>query len=118
MVLSVAGGGLLLGTLISIAGVELHQVPLAGLGTVVSGIGFGASALATLGQLAALAGPAERSALLAVYLVVAYAAFSIPAVIAGVATNAVGLHITALAYGLVVALLAAVALIARRLRVS
>ena len=117
-VLLIAGGGLLLGTLISIVGVELHAVLLAGVGTVISGIGFGASALATLGQLAVLAGPAERSELLAVYLVVAYAAFSIPAVIAGVATNAVGLHDTALAYGSVVALLAAAALIARRVRVS
>jgi hypothetical protein len=117
-VLQVAGGGLLLGTLISIIGVESHDVLLAGAGTVISGIGFGASALATLGQLSVLAGPAERSKLLAVYLVVAYAAFSIPAVLAGVATNAVGLHLTALVYGLVVALLAAVALIARRVRVS
>jgi MFS family permease len=117
-VLQVAGGGLLLGTLISIIGVESHDVLLAGAGTVISGIGFGASALATLGRLSVLAGPAERSKLLAVYLVVAYAAFSIPAVLAGVATNAVGLHLTALVYGLVVAILATVALITRRVRVS
>jgi hypothetical protein len=41
-------------------------------------------------------------------------AFSLPAVVAGLAAGAVGLHATALAYGLVVAALGALALVAQR----
>jgi MFS family permease len=116
--LLVAGSFLLLGTLTGLLGVELGAAALAGAGTVIAGIGFGAAALASIGTLSALAGPAERGELFAVVLVIGYTAFSIPAVLAGVATNAVGLHVTAVIYGLVVALFAAAALIARRVRVS
>jgi hypothetical protein len=54
--------------------------------------------------------------LFAVALVIAYVAFSVPAVIAGLAAGYVGLHLTALVYGLVVAVLSAVAVVARRVR--
>ena len=74
------------------------------------------AALASFGTLAALAAPDERAELFTVALVIAYVAFSVPAVIAGLATGAVGLHATALAYGVVVAALSATALAAQRLR--
>src|SRR6202521_5069548 len=71
------------GTALTLAGVEAHAVVLAGVGTVIAGVGFGASALASFGTLARIATPGERSELFAVALVIAYLAFSLPAVAAG-----------------------------------
>jgi MFS family permease len=115
-VLTIAGSLLTAGAVIGVLGVEFADVTLAAAGTVVSGIGFGASALASFGTLAQLAAPAERGELFAVALVIAYVAFSIPAVIAGVAATSAGLHATALVYGSAVAVLGAIALIAQRRR--
>ena len=115
-VLAVAGVMLTLGAVISIVGVEAGSFLLAGVGTLISGVGFGASALASFGTLAVLAAPEERGELFAVALVIAYVAFSVPAVIAGLAAGSAGLHTTALVYGSVVALLGAAALVAQRLR--
>jgi MFS family permease len=115
-VLTIAGALLTAGVVTSLVGLETNDVVLAAAGTVLSGIGFGASALATFGTLAVLAAPAERGELFAVALVIAYVAFSVPAVIAGLAAGSIGLHTTALVYGLVVAVLAAAALVAQRWR--
>jgi MFS family permease len=115
-VLALAGALLTIGAVISVTGLELADVALAATGTVISGVGFGASALASFGTLALLAAPHERGELFAVALVIAYLAFSLPAVIAGFAATTYGLHATALVYGTVVALLAAAALAAQRLR--
>jgi MFS family permease len=113
-VLTVAGVLLLAGTLISLLGVGVARASVGGVGTVVSGVGFGAAVLASFGTLAGLAAPSERGELLAVALVIAYVAFSIPAVVAGVATGVFGLHAVALVYGLVVAALGGLALLAQR----
>jgi MFS family permease len=115
-VLVIAGALLTIGAATSIVGVELNAVVVAAAGTVLSGIGFGASALATFGTLATLAAPAERAELFTVALVIAYLAFSVPAVVAGLATSAFGLHATTLVYAVVVAALSATALAAQRLR--
>lgn len=117
-VLTIAGSLLTAGAVISVAGLELGSAALAAGGTVVSGVGFGASALASFGTLAVLAAPHERGELFAVALVIAYVAFSVPAVIAGFAATSAGLHATALVYGLVVAALSAVALVAQRIRTA
>jgi MFS family permease len=113
-VLTLAATLLTLGSVISVAGVEWSSIALAAAGTVVSGIGFGASALATFGTLAVLAAPHERGELFAVALTISYSAFSVPAVIAGFAATSIGLHRTTLVYGLVVAVLAAMALAAQK----
>jgi MFS family permease len=115
-VLTLAGTLLTVGSVVSVLGVEFEDVWVAGAGTVLSGIGFGASALAQFGTLAVLAAPHERGELFAVALVIAYIAFSVPAVIAGFAATSAGLHPTALVYGSVVAFLGAVAVAAQRLR--
>ncbi|GAA0472833.1 MFS transporter [Paractinoplanes deccanensis] len=115
-VLAIAASLLTVGAVISVAGVEADQVVIAAVGTVISGVGFGASALASFGTLALLADPHERGELLAVALVIAYIAFSVPAVIAGFAATSAGLQVTAVAYGVVVAVLGALALVAQRLR--
>ena len=115
-VLTIAGALLTVGTAVTLAGVQTGSVVLGAVGTVLAGIGFGASALASFGTLALLAAPHERGELFAVALTIAYVAFSLPAVIAGLAATSVGLHATALVYSLVVVLLGVVALAAQRLR--
>ncbi len=104
------------GTALTLAGVELHTVALAVGGTVVAGVGFGASALATFGTLARIAAPGERSELLAVALVIAYLAFSLPAVAAGFASTTVGLHATTVVYSLGVVALGLIALVVQGMR--
>jgi hypothetical protein len=91
-------------------------VALAGVGTVVAGVGFGASALASFGTLARIATPGERSELLAVALVMAYLAFSLPAIAAGFATTLFGLHVTTVVYSLGIVALGLIALAAQRRR--
>ncbi|HKQ41652.1 MAG TPA: hypothetical protein VJT79_04160, partial [Pseudonocardia sp.] len=92
------------------------SAPLAALGTVVAGVGFGAAGLGAFGTMAALARPNERGAVFALVYVVSYLAFSVPAVAAGVAANVVGLGPTTTVYGGVVAALGLLA-VAARLRV-
>lgn len=115
-VLALAGTFLTVGGLVGVLGVEVSNIWVAAVGAVLSGIGFGAAALAQFGAVAAMAAPHERGELLAVALTVAYVAFSIPAVIAGFADTSYGLHSTALVYGLGVAVLSALALGAQALR--
>jgi MFS family permease len=104
------------GTALTLAGVEAHAVALAFGGTVAAGVGFGASALASFGTLARIAAPGERSELLAAALVIAYLAFSLPAVAAGFASTSFGLHPTTVVYSLGVVTLGLIALAAQALR--
>ncbi len=102
------------GNALTLVGVEAGTVVLAAAGTLVAGIGFGAAALASFGTLARLAAPGERSELFAVALVIAYLAFSLPAIAAGFATTSFGLHATAVVYSVGVVALGLVALAVRR----
>ncbi|HEY7431589.1 MAG TPA: MFS transporter [Streptosporangiaceae bacterium] len=79
-------------------------------GTVLAGIGYGASGLATFAVVARLAGPAdaaERGGLFAVAYTAAFLAYSLPAVAAGYAATRVGLHTTVAVYALLVIAIAA-----------
>lgn len=115
-VLMVSAVTLAAGTALTLAGVETHAVALAFVGTVVAGVGFGSSALASFGTLARIAAPGERSELLAAALVIAYLAFSLPAVAAGFASTSFGLHPTTVVYSLGVVTLGLIALAAQWLR--
>lgn len=117
-----AAAGLGLGTVITLAGIALAgpgsgagPAILSGAGTLVAGVGFGAAAYGTFGTLARIARPHERGELYAASYTLSYLAFSVPAVIAGVAATAAGLRITAEVYGLVVVLLALSALVVGRI---
>lgn len=90
------------GMAVTLAGVLADLVALAAVGTVVAGVGFGAVGLGSFGTLARIALPDERGELFAVVYVISYLAFSLPAVAAGFAATQVGLHDTAVVYGLVV----------------
>jgi hypothetical protein len=115
-VLTISAILLAAGTALTLAGVEAHAVALAFTGTVAAGVGFGASALASFGTLARIAAPGERSELLAAALVIAYLAFSLPAVAAGFASTSFGLHPTTVVYSLGVVTLGLIALAAQWLR--
>jgi hypothetical protein len=67
-------------------------------GTAVTGVGFGLAFLGTFRMTTALAAPGQSAGLVAAVFVVAYLAFSVPALIAGVATTTFGLQSTALVY--------------------
>ncbi len=93
------------GTAVTLLGVLARAILLAVAGTVVAGVGYGASGLATFGAMARLAGPAdpaERGELFAVGYTVAYLAFSLPALAAGFASTRIGLSATVVAYACLV----------------
>ncbi|MEJ8282068.1 MFS transporter [Pseudonocardia spirodelae] len=102
---------LALGTVVTLAGVAAGLLVLAAAGTLTAGFGFGAASYATFGTLSSLAAPHERGEVFAATYTLAYLAFSVPAMVAGVAATAAGLRPTALTYGGVVAALAVVAVV-------
>ena len=112
--INIAGVLLAVGMLVTLAGVQADAPGLAGVGTIVAGVGFGASSLGFFGTLARLAAPHERGELLAAAYVIAYLAFSVPALAAGFASTAAGLRPTTLVYGVVVVALSLTALVAQR----
>lgn len=80
-------------------------------GTLVAGAGFGLAFLGSFRMITAMAEPDDRAGLVAAIYIVGYLAFSVPALIAGVATTSFGLHPTALVYAAALVVLAASALI-------
>ncbi|TMD22697.1 MAG: hypothetical protein E6J04_21420 [Chloroflexi bacterium] len=88
-------------------------------GSVLAGLGFGPAFSAVVRSLTPLAPPDKRAGLLASIFIVVYLAFSVPALIAGVAVTHYGLRDTTYGYGIVVmalTALTAVALWRRRAR--
>jgi MFS family permease len=79
-------------------------------GTIVAGLGFGASYGASLRVLLPLASAHERAGLLSAYFVESYLAFALAAIAAGLAAPRFGLVTTALVYGSTLALSALVTL--------
>ncbi|GAA2593918.1 MFS transporter [Streptomyces axinellae] len=106
-----------LGTLISVAGMTQDLVWLSAAGTVVAGLGLGASALATFGTFARIARPHERSAVFTLANVIAYLGNSVPAVLGGIAVTSLGLKPAAEGYALVIVLITVIALVLRLNRV-
>jgi hypothetical protein len=117
-VLGISAALLSAGTALTLTGVETHSVALGAIGTVVAGIGFGTSGLGSFGTLARIAVPTERGELLAAALVIAYLAFSLPAVAAGFATTTFGLHPTTVVYSAGVVGLGVIAMVAQRIRAA
>ncbi len=80
-------------------------------GTIVAGVGFGASYGAALRALLPHAASHERAGLLSAYFVESYLAFALPTIAAGLAAPHIGLVATALIYGSALALSAIVTLV-------
>jgi hypothetical protein len=100
---------LLAGTAVTLAAIQTASAAAFLAGTAVAGAGFGTAMLGVFRTISALAPPGQRAGLIAAYFIASYTAFSIPVVVAGVATTHFGLHRTALVYCAVIAVLAAVA---------
>jgi hypothetical protein len=81
---------------------------LAGAG--VAGAGFGLAFQGAFRMILALAAPGQRAGLVTAVFAVGYLAFSVPALIAGVAATKFGLHSTALVYSASLAALVAIAI--------
>lgn len=115
-VLGGGAAGLAVGVSIALAGVLGHSPAVFFGGTVIAGLGFGCSFSGSLRSLVPLAEPHERAGLMSTFLVVSYLAFSVPALLAGLAVGRFGLEATSLGYGaaLVAMAVAALVLMARR----
>ncbi|GAA4556251.1 MFS transporter [Planotetraspora kaengkrachanensis] len=111
-VMTAGSASLAIGTALTMTAIALESAPLFFVGTAVAGSGFGAAFLGAFRSLAQLAEPAERAELFASIYVVSYLAFSVPAVLAGLAVPSAGLHDTATAYGALVLVLALLAVVA------
>ncbi|GAB3580640.1 MFS transporter [Calidifontibacter terrae] len=88
-------------------------------GSAAAGLGFGSTFMVAMGTLAAVTPARDRGQTFATTFVVSYAAFSIPALVAGLAVEEWGLRPTVLGYGafvlaLVVAASVAAVVLARR----
>jgi MFS family permease len=94
------------GVAVTLAGVREQLVWLMLVGTVVSGIGFGATFSGAMRTVLPLAQTDERAQLLTAFYVVGYLSFSLPAVLTGLAVPTVGLAVAAYVYGAVVILMA------------
>ena len=104
------------GVAATVAAVLTGSVWLLFASAVVSGLGFGASFLGALGTVTRGVAPGERAALLSSVFVVGYLSYSLPAMAAGAAADAVGLAPTAVGYGAVVIVLALLAVAGLRAR--
>lgn len=105
---------LMVGVLITLSGVHLQAVGLLFLGTAVAGLGFGSIFSNILKIVLPLAESHERAGLFSAFLVESYLAFSIPAIIAGLAAPALGLSTAAYFYGAVIIVLALISIAATR----
>ncbi|QGN35211.1 hypothetical protein [Microlunatus sp. Gsoil 973] len=103
---------LIAGVIVTMAGVTIGSGAVLLAGSVIAGAGFGSGFLGAFRHLVSDAGPHERAALIAAIYVVAYLAFAVPAVIAGVAARTLGLLPTTIGYAAMVAALALTSLVA------
>jgi MFS family permease len=110
--LSVVGGiAVIAGVVIVVVAVVTAVLPLLWLGGVVGGIGFGATFSGNVRLLTPEVRDHERAGLFAAVYLVAYLAFGVPAMAAGLLVGAVGVVPIAVGFGLVVAVLAGIGLI-------
>jgi MFS family permease len=89
---------LVIGVAATLAGILLTSAAAFVVGTAVAGAGFGAAFSGSMRSLVPLAAPHERAQLVSGFLVLSYAAFSIPAIAAGYLTAIFGLQATAIGY--------------------
>jgi MFS family permease len=80
-------------------------------GAAIAGLGFGPAFAGVFRTVSEMAPPDQRAAVVSAVLTVSYLAFSLPAVVAGAAVTRFGLRDTAEVYGLVLIVVAAVALV-------
>ncbi|MFF0267064.1 MFS transporter [Kribbella sp. NPDC004536] len=92
-------GMLALGVLVTTAAMLLAALPLYVAGSAVAGLGFGATFRFAVHALGEAAPDGRRGEVFATMYIVSYLAFSLPALVAGLAAERFGLEPTAVAYG-------------------
>lgn len=101
---------LILGVVITLAGVHAQSIGLLIGGTVIAGFGFGAGFFGGIRTVVPLALPHQRAGLLSMIFVICYLAFSLPTIAAGLAVPRLGMTLTLDLYGAAVMGLAATSL--------
>ena len=99
--------GMFIGTVLFALALATSSLPIFVAGAVIAGAAYGLGFLGPFRSLSPLAQPHERAALISAFYVVAYLAFSIPALVAGLLITDVGLRSTSLGYDTIVALVVA-----------
>ncbi|MEN0106310.1 MAG: MFS transporter [Pseudomonas sp.] len=110
-VLLAGSAALMAGVAVTLAGVHLGSALWLYLGTVVAGFGFGVTFMGSLRSVMPLAHAHERGGLMATFFVLSYLAFALPALAAGSLVQHLGLVEATQLYGVVLILLAGVALV-------
>jgi hypothetical protein len=108
----ISTGTLGLGVAVSMIGIQQQQVAALLVGTMIAGVGFGATFSGTLRALLPAAEPHQRAGLLSAFYLQSYLAFSVPAVVAGLSVPHIGLSTTAYLYGAAVIVLAFISMMA------
>ncbi|WP_415973993.1 MFS transporter [Rhodococcus sp. 077-4] len=99
------------GVALTLVSVQLESIVLYFVGAVIAGSGWGATFLGAMRTLGTLVPAAERGGVFATTFVISYLAFSVPAVIAGLAVHRLGLTITVEVYGAFVIALALISVL-------
>jgi MFS family permease len=105
---------LVAGVAITLVGVQMRQVSLMLIGTIVAGVGFGSAFSGAMRTVMPHAQAHERAGLLSAFYVEGYLAFSLPAIATGLLAPLAGLPLAADVYGAVVVGLAIASLLAMR----
>lgn len=90
------------GVALTLVSVNTGSIALYFVGAVIAGSGWGATFLGAMRTLGELVPQAERGGVFATTFVISYLAFSVPAVVAGLAVHRLGLSTTVQIYGAVV----------------
>jgi len=101
------------GTALSLWALALESLPFYLAATAITGMGFGTAFSGVVASLAPRIPTTERADTFAVIYLLAYLAFGVPAVVAGTLVGVFGLGTVCVGYGIVVIVLALVALVLR-----
>lgn len=101
------------GTALSLVALGFESLPFYLAATAITGMGFGTAFAGVVGSLAPRIPATQRADTFAVIYLLAYLAFGVPAVIAGILVGSFGLEAVVIGYGVIVIALAATALLLR-----
>lgn len=104
---------LAVGTALSLVALGVESLPFYLAATAITGMGFGTAFSGVVGSLAPRIPADARADTFAVIYVLAYLAFAVPAVVAGTLVGVFGLGTVCVGYGVIVIVLAMVALVLR-----
>ncbi|GGF09512.1 MFS transporter [Williamsia phyllosphaerae] len=99
--------GLGAGVLISMFATLASSAPAYIAGSVIAGIGWGITLIGMMSSITEVTAPADRGRVFAAVFAVCYTAFSVPAVVAGLAVTMFGLRSTAVGYAIFIMVLVA-----------